>query len=61
MNYRVQDTTTDDPNAFELKADGEARPRNDGTTPARFSSLEDAEAKAKEFRGMDVVADYEGV
>lgn len=61
MKYRVQDTSTDNPNAYELKADGEARPRNDGTEPARFDSEEEADAKAAEFRGMSAVADYEGV
>jgi len=61
MKYRVQDTSTDNPNAYELKADGEARPRNDGTEPARFDSEEEADVKAAEFPPMCAVADYEGV
>lgn len=59
--YRVQDTTTDAPQACELKADGEARPRNDGTEPMRFTSLRKAETAAKDLAGMDVVDNYEGV
>lgn len=59
--YRVQDTTTDNPNAYEVKSDGEARPRNDGTEPMRYQSLEAADAAAAEFAGMSVVDDYAGV
>ncbi len=55
--YRVQDTTTDNPKAYEVKADGEARPRNDGTKPMRYTSLEAAEAAARKYRGMSVVDD----
>jgi hypothetical protein len=61
MKYRVQDTTTSDASSFEVKADGEARPRNDGTEPMRYATLEQADAAAKNFRGMSAVEDYEGV
>ena len=55
MAYKLLDTTSETPGSFELKADGEARPSNDGTPARLFSDLSEADAAAKQFPGMSPV------